>query len=49
MKKIMFCILTMLVSTGIHADDLTANLKMRDGRVCQIVMDASSEIELQKF
>lgn len=49
MKKIMFCILTMLVSTGIQADDLTANLKMRDGRVCQIVMDASSEIELQKF
>lgn len=49
MKKIMFCILTMLVGIGIQADDLTANVKMRDGRVCQIVMDASSEIELQKF
>lgn len=31
-----------------QADDLTANLRMRDGTLRQIVLDESSEIELQR-
>lgn len=48
MKKIMFSIMALLASAGIHADNITANLKMCDGSVSQIVIDASSEIELQR-
>lgn len=44
----MFSIMALLASAGIHADNITANLKMCDGSVSQIVIDASSEIELQR-
>ncbi|WP_147401080.1 T9SS type A sorting domain-containing protein [Bacteroides sp. OF04-15BH] len=48
MRNIIFCIMVLLASASIHADDLTANLKMRDGTVRQFIMNSSSEIELQK-
>lgn len=40
--------MVLFASASIHADDLTANLKMRDGTVRQLIMNSSSEFELQK-
>lgn len=48
MKKLVFSLMALFAVANIYAEDLTANLKMRNGTVRQIVLDASSEIELQR-
>lgn len=48
MKRILFCFMVLFAIANAQADDLTAHLKMRDGTLREIVLNESSEIELQR-